>query len=550
MANYNFYADKIIYNANIYTVDLTIEQIQSGKSDFTVIPGGFIAIKDDKIIDTGNGKGENYVGPETELVNVKGATVIPGLIDSHMHAMFTGMGIPAIQMAKCTSLEDMLTLIKEQVSKEKPSTWIKGIAWNELAWKEQLLPDAKTLDKVTGDHPFCAQRICGHVHVVNSKVLQLAGITKDTPDPEGGKIGRYPDGEPNGVLYETSAFSIYEKIMPKPTEETYIRAISDMGKYMNSVGLTGAIDCNLPRDYTRAYLEALKQNKLTYRSNITFFLDRAEGDGAYHLKRLDDMMCSTGFGNDMLKFNGVKILLDGVPAMGTAYMRKPYKHMPQTRGFTTYTQEELNAICTKAAELHWQMAIHAIGDAAMDTALTAFKAASQKYNISQNRNYIIHAVFPHEDMLPVFKELNVPVTLQPTIFGLMGEEACLREDEAANNQPCGWYFKNGIVCGGGSDSPVVDCNPFIGMSKAISRISLDGKIHGKENCVTANQALIMWTMNSAYICHSENKIGSIQKGKLADLVVIDTPILEKSAEEIENTKVLMTILGGKTVYKA
>lgn len=550
MKEYTFYADKIITNANIYTVDISIPQIQSGKTDFTVIPNGYIAIKDGKIISVGSGDGTKFSGKKTETVDVKGATVIPGLIDSHMHAMFTGVGLKDVQLAKCTCLEDMLEAVKAKVASEPAGTWIKGIAWNELSWTKPILPDAKTLDKITGDHPFAAQRICGHVHVVNSKVLEIAGITKDTPDPEGGKIGRYEDGTPNGVLYETSAFTLYEKFMPQPTEETYINAIKDMGAYMNSVGLTGAIDCNLPCDYTRAYLQALKQDKLTYRSNLTFFLDRAEGDGEYHLKQLDKMMCVTDFGNDMLKFNGVKILLDGVPAMGTAYMRKPYKLMPETRGFTTFTQEELNKICEKAAELHWQMAIHAIGDAAMDCALEAYKKAAEKNDISENRNYIIHAVFPHEDQLPIFKGLNIPVTLQPTIFGVMGEEACLRDDEAANNQPCGWYFKNGIVCGGGSDSPVVDCNPFIGMEKAISRVSLDGQVHGPENSVTAAQALIMWTMNSAYIAHSEDKLGSIESGKLADLIVIDTPILEKTAEEIGKTKVLMTILNGKTVYQA
>ena len=549
MENYYFYADTLIFNANIYTVDLPISEIQSGKTDFSVISKGFIAIKDGKIIGVGAGDGASYCSEKTERIDVNGATVIPGMIDSHIHALFAGIGLSAVQLSKCTSLEDMLETIKKRVENEPAGTWIKGISWNELSWKTSVLPDAKTLDRITGDHPFAAQRICGHVHVVNSKVLEMAGITKDTPDPEGGKIGRYEDGSPNGILCENAAFSLYEKIMPQPTEETYIKAIEDIGKYMNSVGITGVIDCNLPCEHTRSYLQALKKNRLTYRANLTFFLDRAEGDGEYHLKQLDKMMCVTDFGNDMLKFNGVKILLDGVPAMGTAYMRKSYKLMPETRGFTTYTQEELNKICEKAAELHWQMAIHAIGDAAMDCALESYKKASEKTDISENRNYLIHAVFPHDDQLPIFKDINVPVTIQPAIYGLMGEETCLREDEANNNQPAGWFFKNGIICGGGSDCPVVDCKPFIGMEKAINRIALDGKVHGPENRISPAQALLMWTMNSAYIAHCEDKLGSIEVGKLADLVVIDRPILEKSAEEIGKTKVLLTILNGKKVYQ-
>ena len=186
----------------------------------------------------------------------------------------------------------------------------------------------------------------------------------------------------------------------------------------------------------------------------------------------------------------------------------------------------------------------------MDVTLKAYQEASKKYDISTNRNYIIHAVFPREDMFPLMKELDVAVTVQPTIMGLMGEEAVLDEADAALNQPAGLYFENGIICGGSTDCPVVDCNPFIGMSKAISRLALDGKVHGEENRVTAVQALIMWTMNSAYISHDEERIGSIALGKLADLVVIDTPILDVDAERIEKTKVLRTYLGGKLVYKA
>ena len=148
----------------------------------------------------------------------------------------------------------------------------------------------------------------------------------------------------------------------------------------------------------------------------------------------------------------------------------------------------------------------------------------------------------------MFKKTGAAVTLQPTIMGCMGEEAVLDEVDKEVNQPAGWYFKNGIICGGSTDCPVVDCNPFLGMSKAVSRICLDGKIHGPQNCVTPQQALIMWTMNSAYICASEQKIGSIAIGKYADLVIIDTPILEVSAEQIANTIVEKTFLEGRLVY--
>lgn len=550
MKKWTPYADCILKNGKIYTVDTTIENIKSGNYDFPIIENGYVAMKDGKIIGVGAGMDDSLVGDKTVVVDINKKTVIPGLMDSHMHASIAGAVMKDIDCSRCTCLEDMLKLIKERVAIEPAGTWIRALAFNELAWNDHKIPDVKVLDEVTEDHPFLAMRLCGHVNVANSKAMELAGVTKDTPQPEGGTIDHYEDGTPNGWFHERNAMCLIEKCVPKTTKEEMIKNLEIFGKYMNSVGLTSVIDCNLDFEQTRAYSRAYQEGRLSYRANVTFFMSKESGDTQYHLKRLDEMMAVTGFGDEMLKFNGVKILLDGVPAAGTAYMRKNYKHMPQTRGFTTFSQEEMNEICKAAAVHNWQMAVHAIGDAAMDVTLNAYQEASKVADISQNRNYIIHAVFPREDMLPVMKKLEVAVTVQPTIMGLMGEEAVLDDVDAALNQPAGLYFKEGIICGGGTDCPVVSCNPFLGMSKAINRLALDGKVHGPENCVTPAQALLMWTMNSAYISHDEEKLGSITVGKLADVVVIDTPILEVNTEEIEQTKVLQTYLGGKLVYEA
>lgn len=548
MKKWTPYADTIIKNARIYTVDTTIQKIKNGDYNFPVIENGYIAIKDGKIIGVKEGWEDSLAGEETEIIDVDGKTVIPGLVDSHMHAMKAGLAMKFINCSTCTSLDDMLARIRERVEKEPKDNWLRASAFNELSWTKRDRPTCKNLDTVTGEHPFIAARLCGHVIVANSKAMELAGITKDTPDPEGGTIGHDENGELTGWFYEPAAMELVDQYYPKPVEQDYIDAISDIGQYMGSVGLTSVIDCNLDFAETRSYSVALQQDKLKYRANVSFYMDKAWGDVTYHINRLHEMMAVSNFGNDMLRFNGVKILFDGIPASGTAYMRKPYKHMPDSRGFTTITGDELKKIAIAAAEDHWQMAVHAIGDAAMDLVLEAYEKASELYDISSNRNYIIHAVFPREDMLPMFKKTGAAVTLQPTIMGCMGEEAVLDEVDKEVNQPAGWYFKNGIICGGSTDCPVVDCNPFLGMSKAVSRICLDGKIHGPQNCVTPQQALIMWTMNSAYICASEQKIGSIAIGKYADLVIIDTPILEVSAEQIANTIVEKTFLEGRLVY--
>lgn len=543
------FADRVFRNAKIYTMDVSVQEIRRGRYDFTVLDSGWVAVKDGKIIGLGPGEPDrSMVGKETEIVDVGGNVLLPGLIDSHMHAMFAAMDLKNVDLSACRSKSEMLSLLEERSRNEAEGKWIKGANWNEFAWDVKEKPTRRDLDRISTTRPIFAKRSCCHVIVANSKALELAGIRRDTPDPDGGVIGRWEDGEPNGLLYENAAMDLVEKVFPPMTEEELIDVIWQIGEHLNSVGLTTVIDCNMTFDCMRSYLQALKAGKLTYRDYMMFYLDKAVGDVPYHLNRIYEMPCVTGFGNDMLQLNGIKVTLDGIPASGTAYMRRNYKHMPETRGSTTISQEEISEVCRYAAKYDWQVGIHTIGDAAMDTALTAFEEGRKVKDNTGRRNYLIHAVFPHADMLPRMKECNVSVTLQPSIFGCLGEESILADDLAEINQPAGFFFDNGIICGGSSDYPVVDCNPFLGMSKAISRRCLDGKVHGSEYRISAKQALLMWTMNSAYIANQEDKLGSIEVGKYADLIIIDTPVLEASADEIMNTKVLATYLAGDQVY--
>jgi predicted amidohydrolase YtcJ len=498
------YADKIFINAKIYTMDLSIEEIRNGNYDFTVIDNGYVAVKDGKIIGVGSGAPDKYfIGEKTETVDAEGNVIIPGMIDSHMHAMFAAMDLANVDLSSCTSVTDMISALAERDKTEPEGKWIKGANWNELTWENPEKPTRKDLDRISTTRPIFAKRSCCHVIVANSKALELAGVTKDTPDPDGGVIGRDENGEPNGLLYENSAMDLVEKVFPKMTEDELIQVIWRIGEHLNSVGLTTVIDCNMTFDCMRAYLQALKKGKLTYRDYMMFYLDKAIGDVPYHLNRIYEMPCVTGFGNDMLQLNGIKVTLDGVPASGTAYMRRNYEHMPDTRGYTTISQDEISEVCRYAARYNWQVGIHTIGDAAMDTALTAFEEGKKERDNTGRRNYLIHALLPHDDMLPKMKKCNVAVTLQPTIFGYLGDEAILADDLAELNTPAGYYFDHGIICGGSSDYPVVDCNPFVGMAKAMSRICLDGKVHGGQYKIDARQALLMWTMNSAYIANQE-----------------------------------------------
>jgi predicted amidohydrolase YtcJ len=394
-------------------------------------------------------------------------------------------------------------------------------------------------------------RTCFHVACVNSKALALAGITRDTPDPESGTIGRDETGEPNGILYENSAMGLVQSVIPPLTEAQHIQAIENIGRLLNQNGITSVIDANLSFDQMRAYLQALKHGRLSYRARFMFYLDTAVGDVPYHLRRLDEMVAVTGFGNDMVKLNGIKVTLDGIPATGTACMRRPYKHMPETSGFTTITPEEMRAIAVKGAAYHWQVGVHTIGDKAADIALAAFDAADKEHGpIAENRNYLIHMPYPHEDQMDIMARLNISNTTQPSIFHLMGENGILHEDQATINMAAKLFFDRGLVVGGSTDHPVVPCSPFLGMYAAISRQDSDGIVWGETYRITPRQALIMWTKNSAYFSHDDTVQGALAPGCHADMTLIDRDILSCPTEDIKDTRVEKTILGGRVVYVA
>ncbi|MEG0324321.1 MAG: amidohydrolase family protein, partial [Raoultibacter sp.] len=388
--------------------------------------------------------------------------------------------------------------------------------------------------------------------MVNSTALEAAGVTASTPDPEGGTIAHYDDGEPNGLLFENSAMDLVQSVIPPLTLDQRIESLEGIGKLLLSLGITSAIDCNLNFDQMRTYLEAKKRNKLYYRSNLMFYLDSAYGDMETHLRRLEEMDCVTGFGDDMLKLNGVKVTLDGIPATYTALMREPYKTRPDYCGSSVWTQEEITAFVCKATELGWQFGIHTIGDKTCDMALEAYKTANETVApIKDLRHYIIHFMFPRYDQLPLMRELGVAAALQPTIVSTMGEAPQFYEEQAQRIQSPGICFKNGIIAGGSSDSPVVSPDPIMGMYYAITRLDeTTGGIlsDGDESKVSPIEALIMYTKNSAFFSHDDDKLGSVEVGNLADLCLFDNDFIAGDIEGYRTTTVAKTILGGNVVY--
>ncbi len=546
-------ADTVLLHGKIYTVAITCDEVKAGKSDFPIIADGGVAVKDGKIIAVGKAdEMDSFIGSHTKVVDVTGKVITPGFCESHMHCTFTGNNLLTVDLRPVTKRSEILRLIKERADKTPDGKWIEGNSWNNLIWDDQRLITCKELDEVAPNNPVFLMGTTFHTALVNSLALQAANITRDTPDPAGGTIERFPDGEPDGVLCENSAMGLVQDVIPPKTDEERVEALEKVGEYLNELGITSAIDANLNSDQMRAYGLALKQGKLSYRANLMYYLDSAAGDMEYHLRRLDEACTVTGFGNDMLKLNAVKVTLDGIPATFTAMMREPYKMDTSTCGSSVWTQEEITAFVCKAHEKGWQFGIHTIGDKATDMALEAFEAANKISPVWDRRHYLIHYVFPHEDQWDTMRRLNIGAAMQPTIVSCLGEAPLLYEEQARRNQGAGLLFKNGLICGGSSDSPVVSPDPILGMYYAVTRIdetSPDRRVIGPECCVTPEQALIMWTKNSAFFMHDDDKLGSVEVGNLADLLVINHEFLTDDPEDIRTAKVEKTMLGGRFVYE-
>ena len=555
MKNWYPEADLVIQHPKIYTVAITCEEVREGKRDFPIIEDGGVAAKDGKIIAVGSAADvEQFIGEHTNVVDATGQILTPGFIECHMHAKWSGEQMLNLDFQGWKSRQAILDAIKEAAEKAPDGAWIEGDGYNELIWEDsQELIRRRELDEVAPNNPVFLLHMTVHNVAANSLALEAVGYTKDTPQPEGAEIGHYDDGELDGMLYENGALQPLLKAKPALTDEEHVESLRLIGEKLNSYGITSAIDANLNFKQMHMYQDAYKQGKLSYRANLMFYIDPQFGSFKENMQRLEEMDFVTGFGDDMLKINGVKVTLDGVPMAYTACMgRKEYRTRPGFWGDTLYSQEEIDAFVCKATELNWQFGTHTIGDGATDRALHAFQEAAKIKDIKPLRHYLIHYVLPYPEQWPIMKELGIGACMQPTIVSTMGEAPLYWPEQAVHNQSAGQMFKNGITVGGSSDSPVVDPNPMTGMYYAITRIDeTSGEILsvGDEDKVSPIEALIMYTKNSAFFSHDDDKMGSVEVGNFADLCLFDNDFIEGPVEDYLTTTVAKTFLGGTCVFE-
>lgn len=537
-------ADLALVNGKIITVDANFSVAQA------------VAVKDGRVQAVGATEDiKKLVSKGTEVIDLKGRTVMPGLYDSHLHVVGTGM---ALRMINCRtppmmSIEDMKKTVAEKVKQVKPGEWIQGRGWDQAKLKEHRNPSRWDLDQVSPDNPVVLTRTCGHLLVANSLALEIAGVTKDTPDPVGGKIVRNEMGEPTGMLEESPAMTLVRKHIPPVAIPETMEAIRAACTAFNEVGITSVIDAGNTEDEMVAYQMLKERGELTCRVNMML---RSIQDGEpieESVKRVENFPMITGFGDELLRFQGLKILIDGGIGGRTALIREPYENDPDNCGLLTVPVEDLQKLVDAANRRGMLTGIHCAGGKAMDIVLEAYRKTDKVRPIKGRRFYLIHAYQPSDENFKDCQNLGVPVASQPSFLYYLGESYYenVGHERSEWLKPHRAWIDHGVVVGGGTDSPVTPYPPFPSLWTAIARRTEVNDVQmGTEQCVTREEAIRMYTVNGAFLSFEENDKGSIEPSKLADMVILDRDILTCPVDDVKDTRVLRTFLGGKTVYRA
>jgi hypothetical protein len=523
-------ADLVLWNGNVVTLSAELPKAQA------------VAISGNRIIGVGDAKEvKPFIGEKTKVIDLAQKLVIPGLIDAHLHPFGAGRALTILDL-KGLSKEEILARVALKVKELKKGEWIEAEGWDQGFWKEKEFPTRQELDAAAPDNPAVLSRIDGHSAWYNSLAFRLSNIDRNTKDPEGGRILRDAHGEPTGMLIDEAMGLIKKEHGEGPElKERYIKlAMEQYRKW----GVTGIPDAGEDRGSLEVYEKLKQKGELTVR---VYAMINATGDAfAEALSRGPRV-------DDFLTERCVKILIDGALGSRGALLFEPYSDAPDTSGLQMMPEEKAYSIIRNSLEKGFQVATHAIGDRAVHIMLNLYQRALQENPVKDPRLRIEHASVVRNEDLPRFKQLNVIASMQPIFIGEYGRWS---EDRLGPQRVQGVLIlrdllDSGVAVAGGTDCPASDSgNPLLNFYAAVTRKSPFGvpqEWYGRQK-ITREEALRMLTFNAAFAAFEEDKKGSLEAGKLADLVVLSQDIMTIDEEQILNTEVVMTILDGKIIY--
>lgn len=533
----------IYYNAKVYTGTLPLCEafaVENGRFLFSGSNTEALEMKSDADV----------------LVDLHGNFVCAAFEDSHMHMLSLGAAMNSIPMDEHTgSLEDLIAFSREFLAENpgKTDDWVSGRGWNHDYFSDvRRMPDRFDLDRITTDRPLVATRCCGHVAVVNSRALEVLGITAASEAPEGGQIG-IKDGEPDGRFYETAVGIIYDAI-PAPDKDTLKNYILSSCRLLNSYGITSSHSDDYSsfrsvpwRLINEAYRELEADGVLTVRIN-----EQSNFETMEDLKDFVESGNVTGTGTDFFRIGPYKMVGDGSLGAGTAYMTVPYSDDPGTTGIPCFTREQFKELISYAHAHEMSVAVHCIGDACLDDVLDAVEAALKEHPKKDHRHGIVHCQITRPDQLQRMADLNMHIYAQSIFldYDIHVVEARVGKERAASSYSWKTLLKNGCTVSNGSDSPVELPRALAGIQCAVTRTTLRDSIgpYLPDEAFSVQEAIDSYTKGSAFASFEEKKKGQILPGYLADFVVLGGNPFTADPYTIKDIPVVGTYLAGKQVY--
>jgi predicted amidohydrolase YtcJ len=527
-------ADRIYFDAKIWTGDSANPEAKA------------IAIKDSLILYVGNDYQE-YAGGQTTLIDLHGKMLLPGFIDNHVHFLDGGYYLANIDLREAKSKAGFIATFRHYTDSAKGNSWIRGGNWDHEAWGGEL-PRATWIDSISGDHPVFISRYDGHMGLANAIALKMAGINKNTSNPQGGEIVKDPKtGEPTGILRDEATNLVY-KIITNQTDLELDESLSRAASHALSHGFTQVHDMGTYGGWI---------DMATYR--------RAEAAGKLPVRiysfvaistwaKLDSFVKINGRGNDLLRWGGLKGFVDGSLGSTTAWFYQPYLDAPASTGLQVTDTILLRKWVLLADSAGLQVACHAIGDRANDWILNVYEEAEKLRPDKDHRFRVEHAQHLTSDAIERFARLKVIPSMQPFHAIDDAKWAAKRLDSARLKRT--YVFKSLLESNAtltfGSDWPVAPLDPIAGIYAAVTRRTLDDKNPGgwfPEQKITVEQALRCYTANNAWAGFQEKKTGELKAGMLADFTVLSEDLFNIEPENIRNTKVLLTVVNGKEAFK-
>ena len=540
----------ILYNANIYTVN----PAQPRATALAISHGRIVAVGSDS--DVGN-----IALPDLQRVDMRGAFVLPGLIDAHLHLEWTGYDLQRVRVYDMPRIEDAIATVRAHAQQTPAGKWIRGRGWNQADWggpstgAQDVLPTVAHLDAATTAHPVFLNSRSGHSGWANSAAMRLAGVDKNTPNPQGGEIVRDAQGNPTGLFLET-AMDLIGKHMPGPTQQEAEAATLLAMREMNTKGLTGVhcMDGDGGIQTFGTYQRLREQRRSTLR--IAKMLP---------VQALDEVVGAglrSGYGDAWLRIGGIKVFVDGALGPKSASMVEGYVGEPNNHGIDIYDRETLTEFAIKAFQNGLSVVTHAIGDRANHDILDAYEVGLKETGGGRRgtesgqsspvprllRNRIEHAQVLQPSDIPRFAQMGVIASMQPihctsdmkmvdAYWGARGRYAYAWRD----------LLNSGALLALGSDAPVESFDPLVGIHAAVTRQRADGSPEGgwyPEQRLTIEEAIYGYTLGAAYAGYSEHELGSIEVGKLADLTVLAQDLTQVASSEILNVQVERVMVDG------